>query len=320
MNAFVPQTDMRVPPAVPAPATGSRDEPPADRENPPEVSAVPGAPGLIGDYRVLDVLGRGGMGTVYRVYDPVLKRQLAVKLMHSRLTLDPVIRARFVREAQAQAAVVHDHVVSIFHVGQDRGVPFIAMPVLIGQSLATALDREPLQTVAEVLRIGGEVAEGLAVSHSVGLVHRDVKPGNIWLEGAVGRVKLLDFGIARRVAAGPDGTDLLTALGTIIGTPAYMSPEQAQGRPVDCRSDLFSFGTVLYQMATGHRPFQGPDVVSVLFALTRDNPLPPVVENPVIPPILSALIMRLLTKQPGERPTSARHVADELRRIAVQCG
>ena len=176
--------------------------------------------------------------------------------------------ARFLREARATAALQHDHIVTIYHVGEERGVPFLAMPLLRGKTLEDRLTEEPRLTSGEILRIGREAAEGLAEAHGHGLVHRDIKPRNMWLEAPTGRVKLLDFGLVRS-----DGDELgVTRTGMILGTPAYMSPEQAGGRKVDHRSDLFSLGCVLYRLATGRPPFAGSDPISTLVAVASAQP------------------------------------------------
>jgi hypothetical protein len=217
-------------------------------------------------------------------------------------------RIRFLREAQSVAALNHDHIVPIYHVGEDRQIPFIAMPLLKGETLDHRLRRERRLPVAEALRIGREVAEGLAEAHAVGLVHRDIKPANIWLEAPRGRVRLLDFGLARPEA------DLqnLTVTGAVVGTPAFMSPEQAQGDPIDARSDLFSLGCVLYRSATGSSPFPGRSPASILAAVLTAHPRPPRTVEPAVPATFSALILRLLAKDPERRPPSALAVAEAI--------
>jgi serine/threonine protein kinase len=230
------------------------------------------------------------MGAVFLAEDPELRRRLALKVMLPRFAADPVARVRFLREARAQAAVEHDHIVTIFQVGEANGIPYLTMPLLKGQTRSAALKTNPRPPVAEVLRVGREIAEGLAASHEAGLVHRDVKPSNVWLEGKRRRVKILDFGLAR--PSGPsDATDPeggpLTASGAVVGTPAYMSPEQGRGKQVDHRTDLFSLGVVLYQMATGTLPFRGADMFATLTALALDTPETPGALNPAVPPALS---------------------------------
>jgi hypothetical protein len=268
--------------------------------------------GRLGGYRVLSVIGSGGMGVVFLAEDPLLQRPVALKVMAPATAADPVCRERFLREAKATAAVEHDRIVAIHHVGEDRGFPFLAMPVLRGESLEDRLDREGKLPAAEVLRVGQEIAEGLQAAHRHGLIHRDVKPANVWLEAETGRVKLFDFGLA---LAGRESARL-TKSGLIVGTPCYMAPEQSRGLEVDARSDLFSLGCVLYRAATGQVPFSGDDVMTVLSALALQDPLDPVTVDPTVPPLLSDLILRLLAKDPADRPPSAGATADLLRALA----
>ena len=268
--------------------------------------------GRLGGYRILKALGEGGMGVVFLAEDPRLKRKIALKVMKPEAAAQPQSRQRFVREAQNAAALVHDHVITIYQVGEDRGIPFLAMPVLKGESLDVRLEREGRLVLPEVLRISREIAEGLAAAHDVGLIHRDIKPANVWLEAPKARVKLLDFGLARANV----GDEKLTQSGTILGTPAYMAPEQARNQMnIDHRADLFSLGTVMYEMSTGVRPFQGNDPLAVITSLALDDPPPPTVENSLIPEELSDLIMQLLSKKPEDRPSHAHHVVEQLRRL-----
>ena len=267
--------------------------------------------GRLGGYRVLKVLGAGGMGVVYLAEDPQLQRRVAVKAMLPALAASPSNRERFLREARAVAALEHDHVVSILQVGEDRNVPFLAMPFLKGESLEDRLRRERRLPLEEVLRIGRETALGLAAAHDHGLIHRDIKPANLWLESGSGRVKILDFGLAR--STGQDSQ--LTQQGAIIGTPAYMAPEQARGGKVDARADLFSLGCVLYRMATGQPPFKGKDTIATLLAVASEHPTWMRKLNPEVPPALSDLVMKLLGKAPSDRPESARKVIGALAAI-----
>jgi serine/threonine protein kinase len=262
--------------------------------------------GRLGPYRVLKVLGAGGMGVVFQAEDPMLKRKVALKAMLPSLAASESARKRFLREAQTAAAIEHDHIVHIYQVGEDRGVPFMAMQFLKGQALEERLQREAQLPLAEVVRIGREAALGLAAAHAHGLVHRDIKPANLWLEEPAGRVKILDFGLAR--AAQEEGAKL-TQSGAIIGTPAYMAPEQANGQTVDGRTDLFSLGCVLYRLCTGTLPFQGKDTLSTLLAIAMEEPGSPREVNAAVPKKLSDLIMKLLAKAPDERPESADKVA-----------
>jgi serine/threonine protein kinase len=272
--------------------------------------APPQAPdelGRLGPYRVLQVLGAGGMGVVFQAEDVQLQRPVALKALLPALAASTTAHQRFLREARSAAAIDHDHIVHIYQVGEDRGVPFLAMQFLQGEPLDQRLKRERKPPLAEVLRIGRETAEGLAAAHAKGLIHRDIKPANLWLEGERGCVKILDFGLAR--AAGGEGH--LTQTGAIVGTPAYMAPEQARGGGVDARCDLFSLGCVLYRLCTGVPAFTGPDTISTLMAVATEEPRPPH-EAAGVPQPLSQLVMRLLAKRPEDRPASAREVADAL--------
>jgi WD40 repeat protein len=239
------------------------------------------------------------------------------------LAQDAAARQRFLREARAVAALRHDHVVTIYEAGEADGPagpqPFLAMELLEGASLEVTLARRP-PALAEAVRIGRELAEGLAAAHQSGLIHRDVKPDNIWLEARPGepgasatggRVKLLDFGLARAVRLEAH----LTERGVVVGTPAYMAPEQAAGREVDARADLFSLGCVLYRLCTGWLAFPGGDLMAVLMALATRGPVPVRRLNPAVPPALADLIHRLLARAPADRPASAQAVAAALRTV-----
>ena len=307
----------RSPVADTASAKDARAQPPAsDPMDAERVGlAAPQSPdeiGRLGCYRILQELGRGGMGVVYKAEDAKLKRLVALKVMLPRLAADPSARQRFLREAQATAAVHHDHVVTIFQVGEDNGVPFLAMEFLQGTSLGQWMKNDPKPALAQTLRIGREIAEGLAAAHARGLIHRDVKPGNIWLDADhKGRVKILDFGLAR---IGTDDVHL-THTGVVVGTPAYMSPEQAGGEKVDARTDLFSLGCVLYCLCTGAMPFTGDTTMGLLTALAAAHPKSVRDLNPYAPEALADLVMRLLAKKPGDRPASAQEVVEALQAV-----
>ena len=294
--------------------------------------------GQLGSYRLLRELGAGGMGTVYEAEDVHLRRRVALKALKPELARDPLARQRFLEEARAAAALQHDHVVAIFHVGDDRGVPYLIMPLLVGQTLSQRLQQHGPMPMVHILILARQLAEGLTAAHAAGLIHRDIKPSNVLLETLISepaneirdsaegsttqtavaatpnfRVKILDFGLARRV----DTSAQLTKTGVVVGTPSFMAPEQARGLPVDRRSDLFSLGAVLYLVCTGELPFRGPDAMSVLLAVTTETPRPARLTNPSVPVALSDLIDRLLAKDPANRPDSAADVSTALRAIEL---
>jgi eukaryotic-like serine/threonine-protein kinase len=301
---------------MPDPVTPDATWPTRANDPTPSAPTVPGMPERLGSYRLVKPLGTGGMGLVFLAEDTQLGRRAAVKVMRPEITSGD-IRAyeRFLREARAAAAIRHDNVVTVYQVGEENGVPFLAMELLRGTSLAAYLDKNPSPTVASATRLGREVAEGLAAAHAKGLVHRDIKPGNIWLEAPHGRVKVLDFGLARSAEPEPSGPDRLTGSGLVVGTPGYMSPEQARGEPLDERTDLFSLGVVLYLLVTGRQPFAGTTPTAVLTALAVDRQPPASEVNPKVPAALSELIDKMLEKKPADRPASAREVAKALRLI-----
>jgi WD40 repeat protein len=264
--------------------------------------------GRLGGYRVLEVMGVGGMGVVFRAEDPKLERLVALKAMKPEVAASKLAKDRFLREAKATAAIEHDNIVQIYQVGEDGDVPFIAMQFLCGESLRTRLKRDGKIASRDVVRIGRQVAAGLAAAHKQGLIHRDIKPDNIWIEEGTQRAKILDFGLVR-TATDDAG---LTQSGMVLGTPRYMAPEQAQGEDVDHRCDLFSLGSVLYHLASGKAPFSGGNVTATLIAVAQNDPMPLEQHCPELDPDLSALIMRLLRKDPDQRPQTAAEVADLL--------
>ncbi|MBC8114901.1 MAG: protein kinase, partial [Candidatus Saccharimonas sp.] len=272
---------------------------------------APGRLGRLGGYEILEVIGRGGMGIVLRAMDVKLNRVVAIKVLAPELASQPQARKRFLREAQAAAAVSHDHVVTIHAVDDGehdkRSVPFLVMECIVGQSLQQKIDKVGALGLKEILRIGMQTAAGLAAAHAQGLVHRDIKPANILLENGVERVKLTDFGLARMV---DDAS--VTQSGVIAGTPQYMSPEQARGEVVDHRSDLFSLGCVLYAMCVGHAPFRASTTMGVLKRVCEDAPRPIREGNADIPDWLAKIIIKLLAKATAHRFQTAREVADLL--------
>jgi serine/threonine protein kinase/class 3 adenylate cyclase/predicted ATPase len=267
--------------------------------------------GWLTHYRVLKLLGQGGMGVVLLAEDTQLQRRVALKVIRPDVGQSLAHRQRFLREARAMAQIRSDHVVTVYQVGQVENVCYLAMELLDGQSLERCLERVGQLPLAEAVRIGREIALALAAAHARGLVHRDVKPANVWIEAPTGRTKLLDFGLAR-----PLTEDVhLTAPGLVVGTPMYMAPEQARGEETDARADLFSLGCVLYQMLTGRPPFEGKTAVAVMTAVVTNTPPPADRSNPGVPTQLSALVARLLAKEPGDRPASAESVSAELQAI-----
>ena len=267
--------------------------------------------GRLGGYRIVNILGRGGMGIVFQAEDVALKRQVALKVMLPGKASREA-EQRFLREARAVAAIDHEHVITVFQVGEDQGVPFLIMKLLEGLSLAQRLEREqgPLP-VSESMRIAQQMAEGLAAAHAKGLVHRDIKPSNVFLHGPQGKVCLLDFGLAR--VNNEDGK--LTQSGVIVGTPAYMSPEQTRSEPTDAQSDLFSLGVVLYQMCSGKLPFRKADMIGLLLAVATETHQPVRMANSQVPPAFAELIEELLAKDRSDRPGSAEEVAKRLKAI-----
>ena len=266
-----------------------------------------GSLGRLDHYEVQEVIGRGGMGIVLKARDTKLQRIVAIKLLAPQLAASGSARRRFVREAQAAAAVRDDHVVSI-HAVEDTGpIPYLVMEYVGGMTLDERLRRSAPLEIADLLRIGMQSARGLAAAHAQGLIHRDVKPANILLENGVQRVKLTDFGLAR---AADDAS--ITQSGMIAGTPLYMSPEQARGERLSHRSDLFSLGSVLYTLVAGQPAFQAESMTGVIRKVCEDAPRPIKEANPISPDWLDGVIRKLMAKDPADRFQSAAEVADLL--------
>jgi len=269
----------------------------------------PDSLGRLGSYEVKGVLGSGGMGVVFKAFDPALNRNVAVKVLSPSLASCGASRRRFLREARAAAAVVHEHVVAVYAVVETAGLPFLVMEYVPGRSLQDRLDKQGPLALPEVLRIGMQTAAGLAAAHVQGLVHRDVKPANILLENGVERVRLTDFGLARAVAdAG------MTQSGVVAGTPHYMAPEQSRGELTDHRADLFSLGSTLYASCAGHPPFRAETPLAVLRRVSDDEPRPLREIAPEVPAWLEAIIARLMAKDPARRFQTAAEVAELLGR------
>ncbi|GAA1411253.1 hypothetical protein GCM10009639_62780 [Kitasatospora putterlickiae] len=261
---------------------------------------------LNGRYELVEILGVGGMATVWRGVDHVLGRQVAVKVLNGGLADDPRFAERFGREAQHAAMLVHPRIVMVFDSGVDQGSPYIVMELVQGRSLAALLAQRPVLPVEQAVGIAAAVCEGLAHAHAAGLVHRDIKPGNIMITDD-GGVKVVDFGIAR---AGSSHN--LTQTASVLGTAAYLSPEQATASPLDGRTDLYAVGCVLTEMLTGAPPFTAETPVAIAYKHVGEQPSPPSVRRPGLPPVLDAAVLRLLAKHPAGRPADAASARAEL--------
>ncbi|QDT08939.1 serine/threonine-protein kinase [Planctomycetes bacterium K23_9] len=270
-------------------------------------SNKPGCLGTLGQYEVVGLVGRGGCGLVFRAYDTRLNRIVAIKVMAPELATNPTAVKRFLREAQAAAAVRHEHVVTIHAIEETSHPPLIVMEYVDGVSLKDRVDSDGELELSEILRIGKQIALGLVAAHEQGLVHRDIKPANILLESGVNRVQITDFGLAR--ATDDIG---MTQTGMIAGTPQYMSPEQSLGNAIDSRSDLFSLGSVLYTLCTGRPAFRADSTVATLRRVCDDVPRSIRSVNPAIPEWMEQIVMRLMAKSPDDRFQSASEVAELL--------
>jgi serine/threonine protein kinase len=273
----------------------------------------------IGPYQIIKVLGFGGVGTVFEAFDESINRKVALKVLNRKWLKDEIVKERFIQEASLNARIKSLHVATVHAVGVDDGVPYLAMELLTGMSLEELVNKNKL-TVLQIIRIAREVAKGLQAAHLQHLIHRDIKPANIWLDtlpdpeggGKIYyRVKILDFGLARLL----DQKDVSTRHGMVVGTPAYMSPEQTIGRKVDPRSDLFSLGVVLYHLFTGNLPFNGENDLAIMTAICQETPPPVHKINPQVPAKLSRLIERLMSKSPDQRPLDASILNKQLKII-----
>ena len=263
--------------------------------------------GRIGSYEVCGLLGQGGMGAVFKAFDPALNRFVAVKILLPHLAASQTARARFLREGQAAAAVVNQHVLPIHAVDEYRGIPYLVMQYVRGETLQRRINsRGPLE-LTEILRIGLQVARGLAAAHTLGIIHRDVKPSNILLNSSGQRAWLSDFGLAR---AADDAS--ITRSGQLAGTPEYMSPEQVRGEVLDPRSDLFSLGCVLWTMAAGYPPYRAESSYAVMRAIAEESPPSILAANPQLPAWFAPLVTQLLARRPENRPHSAAAAAELL--------
>ncbi|MET9253578.1 protein kinase [Streptomyces sp. NPDC003717] len=273
-----------------------------------------------GRYQLRDLLGEGGMASVHLAYDSVLDRQVAIKTLHTELGREQAFRERFRREAQAVAKLTHTNIVSVFDTGEDDlgglTTPYIVMEYVEGRPLGSVLDADVRQYGAmpadKALKITADVLAALEISHEMGLVHRDIKPGNVMMTKR-GVVKVMDFGIARAMQS---GVTSMTQTGMVVGTPQYLSPEQALGRGVDARSDLYSVGIMLFQLVTGRLPFDADSPLAIAYAHVQEEPVAPSSVNRALPPAVDALVARALKKNPNERFPSAEAMRDECLRVA----
>jgi serine/threonine-protein kinase len=277
-------------------------------------------PERLGRYEILRPLGSGGMGEVYVAHDPLLGRNVAIKILPERLVTDRDSLARFTQEARSASALSHPNIVTIYEIGTDQAKPFISMEYVDGRDLRTLINEGP-QPNRLTVDIAAQIADGLAAAHEHSIVHRDLKPENVMVTKD-GFVKILDFGLAKLIAEGSDELAktaehraLSTTPGTILGTVGYMSPEQATGRRLDFRSDQFALGAILYELATGHAAFERENAIDIMSAILHDNPAPVRDFNARVPPPLTWVIDRLLQKQPSGRYPTTREVANELKAL-----
>lgn len=310
---------------TPAPQT-TATEPvggPAQSTTHPPTETLPGGarPGSmevrqVGRYLIQERLGRGGMATVFKAHDPSIGRDLAIKFLHATLCEDEEYRGRFLREARAAGGLSHPNIVTVHDVGEIEGRPYMAMELLHGESLADMMDSGRPLPVRDVVIMGIQLARALDYAHAHGIVHRDIKPGNIVRLKGTNTIKVTDFGIAHMESTGTG--EQRTRVGDVLGTPQYMSPEQTQGEKLDGRSDLFSAGIVLYQMLTGQRPFQGDSLVALAMKIAKEDPPPIDKLRPDTPPALRRIVERCLAKPPDRRYQSGRELSAALERVLME--
>jgi eukaryotic-like serine/threonine-protein kinase len=282
---------------------------------------MPLAPGTkLGPYEISAPLGAGGMGEVYRARDTRLERDVAVKVLPDQLAGDPTALARFEREAKVLAALSHPNILTIFDVGSENDISFVVMELLPGETLFSRIAQRR-SGWPEAIRLGIEIADGLSAAHSRGIIHRDLKPENIFLTRD-GHIKILDFGLAKLVETGSSDGDatLLTSIGVILGTVGYMSPEQLRGQTIDCRSDIFSFGAIFYEMLTGKRAFRGATQADTISAILKEDP-----ENlweliPNAPSATPHIVRHCLEKRPEDRFQTARDLLFDLNTLSSLSG
>src|ERR1700719_4438336 len=278
------------------------------------MTLVPGT--KLGPYEIVAPLGAGGMGEVYRAQDTRLDRTVAVKVLTQGLADTPQVLPRFEREARAVSKFNHPHICALYDVGHQNGIEYLVMEYLQGETLADRIEKGPLPS-ADLLRYASQIADALDQAHRQGIVHRDLKPGNVMLTKA--GAKLLDFGLAKGgeilrgdIGSSPTMSHPLTVKGTIVGTMQYMSPEQLEGKEADARSDIFSFGAMLYEMATGKKAFEAKSQASLIAAILKEDPRPMRELQPMAPPLLESIVKSCLSKDPDERPQSAHDLKLEL--------
>jgi serine/threonine-protein kinase len=264
--------------------------------------------GRIGKYELRHQIGRGAMGVVYEAFDTVIERRVALKMLRTDVFAPEQledVRVRFKREAHSAGRLSHPNIVTIYDYGEHDGAPYIAMDLMVGEELSRSLESGARMALPQVVRTMEQVLAALAYAHDAGVVHRDIKPSNVFVQRD-GTLKVVDFGLARVE------TSTLTESGAVLGTPAYMSPEQFLGLPVDARSDLFSTGVMLYQMLTGDRPFSGSPT-TIMQKVLRQDPVEPSALNPTLSDAWDRLIKRVLAKKPDDRLQTAREFADWVR-------
>ena len=270
----------------------------------------------LGRYQIREIIGEGAMACVYKAFDPEINRALAIKLLKAQLRLDGEYRNRFLREAKGAGVLSHPNIVTVFDVGEDQGHPYIAMELVEGQTLAETLKSRQALSTRDIVEIGIQLTRALDYAHKKGIIHRDVKPGNIMRLTDSNTIKVADFGICRIDGSDTNDATQQTQIGNVLGTPHYMSPEQVVGEKVDSRSDLFSAGVVLYQLLTGHLPFEGDTLISVAYKITKTDPPSLDKVRGDLPLSLRRIIERALKKQPEKRFQSGEEFAQALMGVA----
>ena len=281
----------------------------------------------LGPYEIQAPLGAGGMGEVYKARDTRLDRTVAIKVLPAHVASDPDLKARFEREAKTISSLNHPHICTLHDIGNQDGIDFLVMEYLEGETLAQRLEKGALP-LKQALKIAVEIADALDKAHRQGIVHRDLKPGNIMLTKT--GAKLLDFGLAKLRKPGPPGaeglsaattvSELMTARGTLLGTLPYMAPEQVEGREADARTDIFAFGSVVYETVTGKRAFEGDTQAALIGAILKDNPRPVSALQPMSPLLLDRVVKKCVAKNPDERWQTVQDLRDELTWIAERDG